>query len=84
MVAINSRLKPEFHRDYPLPWLPGRRIWQVVLGAYVTLTVWHLVQANLLMGLLCSGVVVATSPRLRASVSGAVGRIVRGTKQRSR
>jgi hypothetical protein len=82
MVGTVSRLTPEFHTAYPLPWLPSSRIWQAVSAAYAALAVWELSQANVLLGLLCLVVVVATSPRLRAATRTQLGRIGPGGSSR--
>ncbi len=65
VVAPNSRLRPDFRRQVPSPWLPQQRLWQVVGAAYVTLGVWHVLHHHVLMGVGCLAASMVASPRLR-------------------
>ena len=81
MVAINCRLKPEFHQLHPSPWLPESRIWRAVLVAYGCLGAGHVVVGSTLLGMTCLAVCAGVSPRLRstgrASLSRVLGRMPR-------
>lgn len=68
MVAINSRLRPEFHQIHPCAWFPETRMWRVVLAVYGCLGAAHVALGNPWLGAACLAVSVGSSPRMRGAV----------------